>query len=402
MPAAVLILLGALTAIGPFALDLYLAAFPQIAVQLGTTPTHVQLTLTACMIGLAVGQLITGIASDAIGRKKPLIIGMVLFLGFSVVCMLSQGIWWLILGRFLQGLGGGAGIVVARAVIRDRTSGEAMVRALTTTMILLGLAPILAPMVGGVLMRLTDWRGVFASLAVIAMLLLLGSLTLPESLPPERRRPARISKVLADFAAVLTDRSWQYGAGSVSLTSAAVFVYIGSSSFVFQEVYGLTPLQFSILFGINATNFMIFSQSNRLLSRWWTPRQRLTIAACGLSLAGVVLLVAASLDHAPIWLAIIGFALLPASHGVGSPNGIAIALENHGERAGSASALHGVLQYVVAAVAIPLVGESIQGVAAGVTVMALALLVLRQIVSRGREPAERTVQVATSDPATVD
>ena len=402
MPAAVLILLGALTAIGPFALDLYLAAFPQIAVQLGTTPTHVQLTLTACMIGLAVGQLITGIASDAIGRKKPLIIGMVLFLGFSVVCMLSQGIWWLILGRFLQGLGGGAGIVVARAVIRDRTSGEAMVRALTTTMILLGLAPILAPMVGGVLMRLTDWRGVFASLAVIAMLLLLGSLTLPESLPPERRRPARISKVLADFAAVLTDRSWQYGAGSVSLTSAAVFVYIGSSSFVFQEVYGLTPLQFSILFGINATNFMIFSQSNRLLSRWWTPRQRLTIAAGGLSLAGVVLLVAASLDRAPIWLAIIGFALLPASHGVGSPNGIAIALENHGERAGSASALHGVLQYVVAAVAIPLVGESIQGVAAGVTVMALALLLLRQIVSRGREPTERTVQAATSDPATVD
>ncbi|WP_153506619.1 multidrug effflux MFS transporter [Cumulibacter manganitolerans] len=402
MPAAVLTLLGALTAIGPFALDLYLAAFPQIAQELGTTPTEVQLTLTACMIGLAVGQLVTGIASDAIGRKRPLVVGMALFLAFSVLCMLAPGIWWLILGRFLQGVGGGAGIVVARAVIRDRTSGEAMIRALTTVMVLLGLAPILAPMLGGVLMRLTDWRGVFASLAVIALLLLLGSLTLPESLPLERRHPPRLKKVRADFAAVLTDRAWQYGAGSVSLTSAAVFVYIGSSSFVFQEVYGLSPLQFSVLFGINAANFMIFSQSNRLLSRWFTPQQRLGMATLGLSIAGVVLLTAASLDRAPIWLAIVGFALLPASHGVGSPNGIAIALENHGDRAGSASALHGVLQYVVAAVTIPLVGEKIQGIAVGVCSMAAALVLLRLAVKRAREPREAAVRTATAEPSTVD
>ncbi|WP_106850330.1 MFS transporter [Blastococcus sp. Marseille-P5729] len=123
MPAAVLILLGALTAVGPIALDLYLSAFPQIAAELGTTPTQVQLTLTACMIGLAVGQLVSGIASDALGRKRPLLVGMAFFFGFSLLCMLSQSIWMLIVARFLQGVGGGAGIVIARAVIRDRTTG---------------------------------------------------------------------------------------------------------------------------------------------------------------------------------------------------------------------------------------------------------------------------------------
>lgn len=389
MPAAVLILLGALTAIGPIALDLYLAAFPQIAAELGTTPTHVQLTLTACMVGLAVGQLVSGIASDAVGRKRPLLVGMGLFLAFSVLCMLSQSIWMLILARFLQGIGGGAGIVIARAVIRDRTSGEAMVRALTTVMILLGLGPIVAPMIGGVLMRFTDWRGVFASLAVISLLLLAGSLTLPESLTPERRHPVSVSKVRRDFSAVLRDRDWRYGAGTVALTSAAVFFYIASSSFVFQEVYGLSPLAFSILFGINASNFMIFSQSNRILARWFSSRTRLGMSVGGIALAGAVLGVAALMEQAPIWLPILGFALLPAAHGVGSPNGIAIALDKHADRAGSASALHGVLQYTVSASLIPLAGETLGGVALAVCGVALALLVLRLTV--GRTPAPERI-----------
>lgn len=389
MPAAVLLLLGALTAIGPIALDLYLAAFPQITTDLGTTPTTVQLTLTAAMIGLATGQLVTGIASDAIGRKRPLIAGMILFLSFSLLCMLSASIWMLVVARFLQGVGGGAGIVIARAVIRDRTSGEAMVRALTTVMILLGLGPIVAPMIGGALMRLTDWRGVFAALSVIALLLLLGSLTLPESLPAERRRPVSLAKVREDFAIVLSDPGWQYGAGSVSLTSTAVFFYIGSSAFVFQGVYGLSPLSFSVLFGLNAANFMIFSQANRLLARWFSPRARLAMSIVGMALAGGLLLLAASMDGAPMWLVIVGFGLLPASHGIGSPNGIAIALENHAERAGSASALHGVLQYIVAAVAVPLVGESLEHVAIAVCCAAVALLALRLTAGRARhsEPA---------------
>lgn len=385
MPAAVLILLGALTAVGPIALDLYLSAFPQIAAELGTTPTQVQLTLTACMIGLAAGQLVAGLASDALGRKRPLLVGMALFFAFSLLCMLSQSIWMLILARFLQGVGGGAGIVIARAVIRDRTSGEAMIRALTTVMILLGLGPIVAPMIGGALMRFTDWRGVFASLTTIALLLLLGSLTLPESLPPERRTPVSVAKLRRDFGAVLRDRDWQYGAGSVALTSTAVFFYIGSSAFVFQEVYGLTPLAYSVLFGVSATNFMIWSQSNRLLARWFSPHARLSMSVGGIALAGAILVLAASMDRAPIWLVILGFALLPASHGLGSPNGIAIAMENHGERAGSAAALHGVLQYSAAAVMVPLAGETLRGVSVAICVTALMLLALR--LTAGRAPA---------------
>lgn len=382
MPAAVLILLGALTAVGPIALDLYLSAFPQIAAELGTTPTQVQLTLTACMVGLAVGQLVSGIASDALGRKRPLLVGMALFFAFSLLCMLSQSIWMLIIARFLQGVGGGAGIVIARAVIRDRTSGEAMIRALTTVMILLGLGPIVAPMIGGALMRFTDWRGVFASLMVIALLLLLGSLTLPESLPPERRKPVSVAKLRADFGAVLRDRDWQYGAGSVALTSTAVFFYIGSSAFVFQEVYGLTPLAYSVLFGVSATNFMIWSQSNRLLARWLSPHARLGMSVAGIALAGGILVLAASMQKAPIWLVILGFALLPASHGLGSPNGIAIAMENHGERAGSAAALHGVLQYTTAAVMVPFAGETLRGVSTMICVVAVMLLALRLTAGR--------------------
>lgn len=402
MPAAVLLLLGALTAIGPIALDLYLAAFPQIASELGVEANQVQLTLTACMVGLALGQLISGIASDALGRRRPLLIGMATFLVFSLMCMLSANIWMLVLARFLQGVGGGAGIVIARAVIRDRTSGEAMVRALTTVMIVLGLAPILGPMIGGLLMELTGWRGVFGALTAIAALLALGSLTLKESLPPDRRHPISVSKLRRDFGAVLRDRDWQFGAGTVSLTSTAVFFYIGSSAFVFQEVYGLSPLAYSILFGVNATNFMIFSQSNRWLGRWFSPRTRLGIAVGGMCIAGVVLAITALLGDAPIWLAILGFALLPAAHGIGSPNGLAIAMENHGERAGSAAALHGVLQYTTAAVAVPLAGETLGGVATAVCIVAVALVVLQLTIGRasGRLAAQK--RLAAVNPATAN
>lgn len=382
MPAAVLLLLGALTAVGPIALDLYLAAFPEIGVELGVEPHQVQLTLTACMIGLAIGQLVSGIASDALGRRRPLLVGMALFFLFSLLCMLSPNIWMLIVARFLQGVGGGAGIVIARAVVRDRTSGEALVRALTTMMIVLGLAPILGPMLGGLLMELTGWRGVFGALTVIALLLALGSLTLTESLPPERRQPVSVAKLRRDFGAVLRDRDWQFGAGTVALTSCAVFFYIGSSAFVFQDVYDMSPLAYSILFGVNAANFMVFSQSNRWLARWMSPRTRLGVAVGGMVLAGVVLAVTATLDQAPIWLAILGFALLPASHGVGSPNGLAIAMENHGERAGSAAALHGVLQFTIAAVAVPLAGETLPGVAAAVCIVAGLLIILRLTIGR--------------------
>lgn len=377
MPIALLALLGALTAIGPLALDLYIPGFPQIADDLEVSASHVQLTMTACMIGLAVGQLITGIVSDATGRRTPLLVGMATFTVFSVACVFAPNIWLLVLARFFQGVGGGAGIVVARAVIRDRTSGEAMVRALTTVMILLGLAPIIGPMIGGALLSVTDWRGVFGFLALLAVAMLAGSLTLTESLPAEKRRTGGARKVVSDFGAVVRDRGWQLGAGTVSLTSSAVFVYIGASAFIFQEIYDFSPLQYSVLFGLTAMNFMVFSQSNRLLGRWLSPIARMTIAIAGICLAAGVLILAATMDRAPVWLVILGFAMLPASHGVGSPNGIAIALENHGSRAGSASALHGVMQYVVGAITVPLIGSSMTSIATAVAVIAGLLVLLR-------------------------
>lgn len=386
MPFAVLALLGALTAVAPISLDLYLAAFPQIRAELGVAAWQVQLTMTACMIGLAVGQLIGGIASDSRGRRTPLITGMVLFTLASIACIFAPDIWTLVAARFLQGIGGGAGIVVARAVIRDRTSGEAMVRALTTTMILLGLGPILAPMLGGWMLQLTDWRGVFGVLAVLAAILLVGSLFLRESLPTERRRTAGLSATLRDFRAVVADPHWRYGAGTVALTSTAVFVYIGASSFIFQDIFGLSATAFGVLFGIMAMNFMLFSQTNRILGRWLTPTARLGISVVGISIAAGVLATAALVPDPPVWLAILGCGLLPASHGLGSPNGIAIALEHHDSRAGSASALQGVIQFLLGAAAVPLVGEALGSLAIAVGVIAVLLVILRATNARTSTP----------------
>lgn len=398
MPPALLALLGALTAIGPLALDLYIPGFPQIANDLEVSASHVQLTMTACMIGLACGQLITGIVSDGIGRRTPLLAGMATFTLFSVACVFAPNIWLLVVARFFQGVGGGAGIVVARAVIRDRTSGEAMVRALTTVMILLGLAPIVGPMIGGALLGITDWRGVFGFLALLAVVMLAGSLTLRESLPVRLRRTGGFSSIGTDFAAVVRDPGWQFGAGTVSLTSAAVFVYIGASAFIFQDLYGVTPLQYSVLFGLTAMNFMIFSQANRLLGRWFSPLRRMTIAVGGICAGAAALVVAAAIGSAPIWLVILGFALLPASHGLGSPNGIAIALDEHGERAGSAAALHGVLQYVVGAVTLPLIGGEMVTIAVAVSVIAALLVLLR--IGHGLRTAPHRLHAGPSNPPT--
>lgn len=385
MPFALIALLGALSSVGPFALDLYLPAFPQLANDLNIGASQAQLSITACMLGLAFGQLVTGIFSDALGRRKPLIFGISMFTLFSLACVIAPNIWLLILFRFLQGVGGGSGVVIARAVIRDRYVGEAMVRMLTTVMMLLGLAPIVAPIAGGLLTEVTDWRGIFVVLSAIALAMLIGSLFLPETLPPGGRRGSGLRPIRDDFKAILKDPMWIYGAGSVAFVCGGVFVYISGSAFILQNLYGFSPLGYGIFFACNGTGFIIFSQLNRVAGRYLTPSQRQTIAIGGTSLSAMLLGIATLLPSHPLWLVLPGFFLTTASHGFGSPNGIAIAMQNHGKRAGSASALQGLTQFLVGAVAVPFAGESIGSVATAIGVMALLAIVLR--LTSGRQQA---------------
>lgn len=399
MPLAVIALLGALSAVGPFALDLYLPAFPQLATDLGISASQAQLSMTACMIGLACGQLMTGIFSDALGRRKPLIVGISMFTLFSIACVVAPNIWLLIVFRFIQGLGGGAGVVIARAVIRDRCVGEQMVKMLTTVMMLLGLAPIAAPLAGGLLTQITDWRGIFVVLSIIAASMLIGALFLPETLPAENRRSGGGAPILADFKAILKDPLWRYGAGSVAFVCGTVFVYISGSAFILQDIYGFSPLQYGVFFACNGTGFIIFSQLNRVAGRFWAPAQRQTIAIGGVVLSTTLLALAAILPSHPLWLVLPGFFLTTSSHGFGSPNGIAIAMQNHGQRAGSASALQGLTQFAVGALAVPFAGESVRSVAIAIGVMSLIAVIFR--LTSGRQSTRRTptTDVSTAAPA---
>ncbi|MEO9200044.1 MAG: multidrug effflux MFS transporter, partial [Antricoccus sp.] len=396
--------LGALSAVGPLSLDMYIPSFPQLASDLGVDASQAQISMTACMIGLAVGQLIAGIFSDSLGRRKPLSFGIGMFLVFSIACVFAPNIWLLILARFLQGVGGGSGVVIARAVVRDRFAGDALVKMLATVMMLLGLAPILAPILGGLLTEVTNWRGIFAVLSGLALALLIGSTFLPESLPPERRRNRGFGPVRADFAALLRDRMFLYGAGAVAFVSGGVFIYIAGSSFIFQRIYHFTPLQYSIAFAINGTGFVLFTQLNRILPPWLTSSRRQTIAIGGVTSAALLIGIAAIAPSHPLWLVLPGCFLTTASHGFGSPNGIAIALQNHGARAGSASALQGLTQFTIGAIAVPFAGESLTSVSVAIGVCAVCAITLRVTVGRGIKlnhpsPLDRGEEILLDGPA---
>src|SRR6266702_6980044 len=250
---ALIIVLGALTAFGPMSIDMYLPAFPALTRHFHATEAQVQLTLTACLAGLALGQLLYGPVSDALGRRRPLYAGLAAYAAASALCVVAPSVTVLTGLRLVQGLGGAAGIVIARAVVRDLYSGVAAARFFSLLMLVTGLAPMLAPILGGLLLRFTSWRGVFIILAIIGTLLLLSAATsLGETLPPERRQSGGIRITLATFYRLLTNRSFIGYALPCGLAFAAMFAYISGSPFVLQTSYGISPQLFSIIFGTNA------------------------------------------------------------------------------------------------------------------------------------------------------
>jgi len=350
------LIIGGLSAFGPLSIDLYLPALPSLARDLGGNPSLVQLTLTACLLGLAAGQLVAGPLSDALGRRRPLFIGLAAYALASLLCALAPSVPVLVALRLIQGLSAAAGIVIARAIVRDVYEGSDVARFFALTMLISGMAPILAPMVGGQLLRLTSWRGSFVVLSVIGLLLLVAAAVgLPETLQPDRRRSGGIRSTLTTFRGLVADRMFMGYALSSGLAMGASFTYVSGAPFVLEDIYGVSPQVFGLIFGANAMSILLLGQiGRRLVGR--VGSRRLLIVGLGVASSGGLLLLTSVTFGFGLVGVLPGFLLVVSSVGLNSPNATALALADHAHQAGSAAALLGLLYYAVGAIVAPLAG----------------------------------------------
>lgn len=378
-----ILILGALSAFGPLSVDMYLPSLPAMAGEFHAPAAAVELTLTGCVLGLGLGQLVIGPLSDTLGRRRPLIVGMALYAVFSAACALAPSVYLLVLFRIVQAIGGAAGIVIARAVVRDLFSGREMARFFSLLMLVIGVAPIVAPLLGGQLIRVTSWRGIFVVLTVVGLILLIATATgLPETLPSGKRVPGSLNATLGTYARLLGDRRFVGTVLAGALGFGAMFAYISGSPFVLQDVYGLSPQWFSVAFGVNALGIVLLSQLNgAVLLERFSPRALLRVGLLIGLLAGLVAVlgVVANLGLPVVLPALF---LLVSSVGVIMPNATTLAMSGHPKSAGSASAVLGAAQFVVGGAVAPLVG--VAGAATAVPmVLLMAALPLAALVALG-------------------
>jgi DHA1 family bicyclomycin/chloramphenicol resistance-like MFS transporter len=382
------LVLGLLSAIGPFAIDMYLPALPSIGQSLGASVHAVQASLMAFFVSLGIGQLVYGPVSDMVGRKPPLYFGLLLFAAGSVGCALAPDIETLVVLRFVQGLGACAGMVVPRAVVRDLHTGTDAARLMSLLMLVFSVSPILAPLAGSLLIEVAGWRSVFWAVTVLAGLgLILLATSLQETRPPEQRVDSSVRGAIAAYGMLLRDRHFMglvfIGAFGIS----SFFAYLANSSFVLIDHYGLTPRQYSIAFAVNAASFIGVSQLTGRLARRFGLAPMVKVAVTGYALLMALLLAInlAGIDRLDLMLALlfVGYGFL----GLVVPSTAVLALDDHGEIAGTASALMGTLQFVTGSLVMALVGAFVDGTArpmiAGIagcaaTAFALAHITLRR------------------------
>ncbi|MEV7623391.1 multidrug effflux MFS transporter [Actinoplanes sp. NPDC089786] len=351
------LVLGALIAIGPLTIDMYLPSLPSITDDLSATAAQVQLTLTGTLLGLALGQLVIGPLSDKFGRRTPLLAGVAVHVLASVLCVIAPNLAMLGTLRVLQGLGAAASMVVAMAIVRDLFTGYAAATLISRLMLVMGAAPILAPTLGSITLTWTSWRGVFVVLAVYGIgIITVAALALPETLAVENRRSGGVAGTLRDYGRLFADRSYIGLILVAGLAMAAMFAYVSGSSFVFQGQYGLSEQQFGFVFGAGAIGLIAATQANPILLKRWSPARVLSSALVVGAVAGVVLLLFASTGFGGLVGLLIPLWVVLASAGLALPNAPALALSRHGETAGTAAALLGAVQFGVGALAAPLVG----------------------------------------------
>lgn len=382
--------LGALSAFGPISMDVYLPALPQLGKDLATSESLAQVTMSACLIGLALGQLLWGTLSDRYGRRRPMLWAVAGFAVASLGCALAPTIETLIAVRLVQGLCGAAGIAITRAVVHDVYAGAQATAGFATLTAINGAAPVLAPLLGGLLLSFTDWRGIFVALAVIGTALLLAAaLCVPETHPPAERTTGGLGNDLRGIGAALGNGPFMMFAVTLSLATASFFTYLQMSSFVLQSGYGISAQGFALIFAVNSVGIVLGATISRRLVRR-TEARRIVLWSLSIGTAGAsAVLLAAILGSALPWLLAPLF-LVVGLHGINNPTLTALALGRIDRGAGAASAVLGTFAALLGALVPPLLsGAGVTAVLMGATMLiaiasALLLLVLGGRVTRPR------------------
>lgn len=381
------IVLGLLSVIGPVAIDMYLPALPEIGGQLGVTDASVQLSLMSFMAAFAVGQLIYGPISDMVGRKPPLYIGTLVFIAGSIGCAVAPSVEWLIVSRFIQGIGGCAAMSLPRAIVRDEYTGAEAAQLFSLIMLVFSISPILAPLAGSIVIAFGDWRLLFWVMGAVGVFgLLLSVVALKETRPRHLRTESTIGGAIRGYGSLLKDWNFMGLTFIGAFGMSAFMAFIGNSSFVFIEHYGLTPTQYSLAFSVNAISFFAVSQSTGFMVKRFGLQRVVRWAVTGFALSMALLagIFVAGIDS--MWvlsgLMFIAFGFL----GLVLPTTGVLAMEEHGEFAGTASALMGTLQMVLGAVVMGIVGAFHDGTAIpmvlGFAVCAILAFILTQLTIR--------------------
>jgi DHA1 family bicyclomycin/chloramphenicol resistance-like MFS transporter len=382
-----IIILGALTALGPFTIDLYLPAFPTLESELGVSAAAIQLTLTGTMIGFGFGQLVVGPWSDKVGRRLPLLLATAFHVLACVGAALSSDIVTLGIFRVLQGFGAAAGAVVAMAMVRDLFGGKPLVKMLSRLALVSGLAPVLAPVIGSQLLLVMPWRGIFWVLAAYGTVVMLAvALWIVETLPPERRTVPGHSSLGQRYRAVLGDRTFVGVAIIGAMTFTGLFSYLSSSPFLFQQVYDFSAQGYGVLFAVNSLGIVLGVQaSSRLMHRYNVGPQYILIGATTLLVVAAGTILVLDLLGAGLWGTLIPLWFFILGCGFTFPTVQVIALNAHGSEAGTAASVLGAANFGVAGLISPVVGllgvgtavpmASVMGVAAAISVLSLWLIV---------------------------
>jgi DHA1 family bicyclomycin/chloramphenicol resistance-like MFS transporter len=397
-------LIGTMSIFGPLCIDMYLPALPDINRQLHASASAVQLTLTACLIGIAVGQLVLGPISDRYGRRPPLLAGLAAFVLSSLACAVAPNIYFLTGFRLVQGLGGAAGIVIARSIVRDLHSGVALARFFATLMLATGVGPVFAPQIGSWILSFTSWRGVFVVLAAFGVLLLFSAWwRVPETLPAALRLTGSPLATVGTMVTVLRDRVFLGYVLACGLGMGGTFAYIAGSSFVLQNVYGLSALGYGLIFALNALGLIVGAQVSGRLAARFGPSRLLTAGLLTM-IAGGALLFIVVVGHVAglaavipaLWIVMFGFGFV-------GPNSAALAMQRYPQAAGSAAAVLGSFQFGMAAIIAPLAGTGGTADALPMVTLILALpvaAILSRLLLAG--PARRQQATAAADAVLAD
>ncbi|MFC2969123.1 multidrug effflux MFS transporter [Acidimangrovimonas pyrenivorans] len=382
------LILGLLSCVGPFAIDLYLPAMPDIGAALGASVAETQMTITAYFIAFGLAQLVYGPWSDRVGRKLPLYFGLTIFIAGALLCALAPTIGALIAGRFVQGLGGAVVMVVPRAIIRDLHTGNAATRLMATIMLVISVSPMLAPLAGSGIIAVAGWREIFAALCGAAVVsLALTAFALPETLPREDRAAFDLGVLIRGAVRLLSDRMFIGLTFIGGFGMASFFVFLASASFVYTGAFGLSPTGFSLAFAFNAIGFFTSSQlAAGLGERFGAPRV-VALATAGFATMTLITLALVAVGFGSLPVVVGGLFLGNACLGLVIPTTMVMALDEHGDIAGLASSLGGTLQMLAGGAMIAATGPFFDGTAlpmvaaiafCGVLTVTLSALVLRR------------------------